>query len=374
MVGNYNNTLHLIVSVPESVTKVQHRNSRASNIFSAPLQPSSSPSPTHRGHRRSKSREDMLMAEIDDLYGYVRDGGVPPKSKFQYDSDEESYWEEPAYEPLDEFRARLKAIEAGQTVSFPPQYKPADPGQLKGLVAEGDGGPGGAAGGGGDGASVEGNYGVMATGPPDESSSSTATPEEPPPLPPRPSEMASAAAAVETSPATTTTATSTASSSRQSFPVALVQSSAGRRVSAPLPFPTTSQQSTTPTSPTQPTDTTPTGPPPTVPPRRVSRSDSVPTSDSFPTDSAAARPPPAQRLQQSKSTGDVKSDWKERLRMFNNMGDKEGSSSTSSGSAPGNKGSNRLARDFKDSDISSRAKTSSGSSGNARKRMQTLYL
>ena len=69
--------------------------------------------------RRSKSKEDVLMDEIDDLYGYVRDGGKPPtKTKFQYDSDEESYWEEPAYEPLDKFRARLKALESGQQVLY----------------------------------------------------------------------------------------------------------------------------------------------------------------------------------------------------------------------------------------------------------------
>jgi hypothetical protein len=71
--------------------------------------------------RRSKSKEDLLMEEIDDLYAYVRDGGATPKVKFQYDSDEESYWEEPAYEPLDQFRARLKALETGQQVRFNPQ-------------------------------------------------------------------------------------------------------------------------------------------------------------------------------------------------------------------------------------------------------------
>jgi len=123
MVANYNNTLHLIVTLPESVMKTQTRSSRASNIFSTPLHDSGGLEAAGRP-RRSKSREDLLMAEIDDLYGYVRDGGVPPITKFQYDSDEESYWEEPAYEPLDQFRARLKAIESGQQVSFPAHYRP----------------------------------------------------------------------------------------------------------------------------------------------------------------------------------------------------------------------------------------------------------
>ncbi|XP_076462854.1 uncharacterized protein LOC143295166 [Babylonia areolata] len=148
MVSNYNNTIHLIVSVPDSVLKrkkTQTRTSGGSNIFS-PEQPDTHGS-DRRPARRSKSREDLLMDEIDDLYSYVRDGGTPPaKTRFQYNSDEESYWEEPAYEALGEFRARVEAMERGQEVCFPDRYPPADPTRLRGLVGEGGGGGGGGGG------------------------------------------------------------------------------------------------------------------------------------------------------------------------------------------------------------------------------------
>ncbi|KAL8590225.1 hypothetical protein ACOMHN_010420 [Nucella lapillus] len=146
MVSNYNNTLHLVVTLPDSVLKkTQHRKStttttRRDSVFSRPFHPGttsggedpdSSSSSRRRRTGRSKSREDVLMDEIDDLYSFVRDGGVAPKPRgFQYDSDEESYWEEPAYEPLDDFRARLTAMESGNPVTFPDHYRPADPSQL----------------------------------------------------------------------------------------------------------------------------------------------------------------------------------------------------------------------------------------------------
>ncbi|KAK0069940.1 hypothetical protein Bpfe_001117 [Biomphalaria pfeifferi] len=122
MIANYNNTLHLIVQVPDGVTKGKGRTNP--NVFSQQLD-----IPVHS--HRSKSKEHLLMDEIDDLYAYVRDGGPPPNlKKFAYDSDEESYWEEPAYEPLDEFRARLQAIEAGHRVNYHEKYRPQDPSKL----------------------------------------------------------------------------------------------------------------------------------------------------------------------------------------------------------------------------------------------------
>ncbi|XP_041359313.1 uncharacterized protein LOC121375763 [Gigantopelta aegis] len=148
MISNYNNTIHLIVTLPESLIKNKGKNRTSSNIFSKPLQMEES-----RPMRRSKSREDLLMDEIDDLYQFVRDGGVPPqKSKFTYDSDEESYWEEPAYEPLNDFRARLVALEAGKQVIHHVKYKPADPRKL-GLDIEQEVGP-----------SQDNVYGVLTNG------------------------------------------------------------------------------------------------------------------------------------------------------------------------------------------------------------------
>ncbi|XP_076441344.1 uncharacterized protein LOC143280541 [Babylonia areolata] len=482
MVSNYNNTLHLIVNVPESVMKTQARQSRASsNFFSAPLHPPGDPrfssSSSSSSMRRSKSREDILMDEIDDLYGYVRDGGaVPPKVKFQYDSDEESYWEEPAYEPLDQFRARLKAMESGQKVSYPDFYRPADPTQLKGLVG-GTGPPGPPPPGMALPLSVSGEadsaasatvarsdsvYGVISGGgiSAREESAGAARSLEPPPLPPRPAEMGSAPSCSSFTSSTTTTATATScttitkdtfsitvtsgappaassssTSTSTSSAAAASQSPArkqlqSRRVSAPL-LSSSSQQSlglsllaaspsspdnnvqltnltTTPSRTPQKRDahshTLSSDSPPPAPPaaggidaraKRVSRSDSEPSITTspqppqpFPTSSAEARPRPTTlgSRQQSQEEA-VKLDWKERLRRFNAMedrgrqgGEREGgSSSASSGSTGGQRRAvaQRLARDFKDSDISSRTKatsSSSGGQGGVRKRMQTLYL
>ncbi|GFS24642.1 GRB2-associated and regulator of MAPK protein [Elysia marginata] len=131
MISNYNNTLHLIVQVPEVVVKGKSgRAASNANVFSMPFQ--SEVSSSKSTSARSRVREERLMNEIDDLYAYVRDGGAQPKtSKFAYDSDEESYWEEPAYEPLDEFQARLRALDAGEKVTYHSKYQPTDPTQLR---------------------------------------------------------------------------------------------------------------------------------------------------------------------------------------------------------------------------------------------------
>jgi hypothetical protein len=47
-----------------------------------------------------------------------------PKSKFTYESDEESYYEEPAYEPLDDFRSRLAMLAKGKPGYNNSKYKP----------------------------------------------------------------------------------------------------------------------------------------------------------------------------------------------------------------------------------------------------------
>ena len=394
MVNNYNNTLHLLVSLPESLSKTQHRNSKASNIFSAPLHADMEENPSRL--RRSKSREDMLMDEIDDLYSYVRDGGVPPKTKFQYDSDEESYWEEPAYEPLDEFRARLKAIESGQTVSFPERYRPADPAQLTGLVGGGITVPAPPPYAAGEGATAmeqspgsgSGDGAKLQAGPVSDSPASDVS-GDPPPLPPR--RTSEVAATGSDTPAWSSTTASRAAS----FHVASSGSPqhharppvSARRASGHDPPPVVSPKSspaktdpaqhgasTPATEPQSAVTPTPSDVPPEVPPKRVSRSDSDPSTLIAP---IPARPAPVQR---QSSQADAKLGWKEKLRRFNSMQDKdrEGNSSTSSDSVDGGrKVARRLARDFKDSDISSRTKASSGSSGGnrgVRKRMQTLYL
>ncbi|XP_029639590.1 uncharacterized protein LOC115214529 [Octopus sinensis] len=123
MVSNYNNTIHLIVNVPNAVARCLN-NKVSRNMFSQTAQPESN------AKSISKTKEKRLMDEIDDIYQFVRDGGVAPKSKFTYDSDEESFWEEPAYEPLDNFQQCLKAIESGKQVQYHKKYQPADAAKL----------------------------------------------------------------------------------------------------------------------------------------------------------------------------------------------------------------------------------------------------
>ncbi|CAC5410942.1 unnamed protein product [Mytilus coruscus] len=93
------------------------------NIFSGQTKP---PLENKNGNKlkRASSREDILNEEVDDLYQYLREGKLPPKSKFTYESDEESYFEEPAYEPLDDFRSRLAMIDKGKPGYNNSKYKP----------------------------------------------------------------------------------------------------------------------------------------------------------------------------------------------------------------------------------------------------------
>ncbi|XP_046567925.1 uncharacterized protein LOC124276340 [Haliotis rubra] len=285
MVSNYNNTIHLIVSLPDSVVKNKNRSS--SNVFSVPQRFDNKE--TRSSLRRSKSKEDMLMDEIDDLYQFVRDGGPAPKSKFTYDSDEESYWEEPAYEPIDQFRARLMALEAGKPFTHHEKYKPTDPAKLH-LDNDPD-----------VGASGGPIYGQLTNG----GSDSSSTPSAPPPLPRR-----SLSAAVE-----------------------------GVEVDQKK------------------------GSPPPLPPRQYVRSNSISVVHSASSAGVSQAARSGSSAEKSKKQSKMKKSPSK---------DSKDSNSSSSG---GHRKS--LGRDFRDSDISSRTRGSSGEQGhtkNMRKRMQTLYL
>lgn len=359
MVANYNNTLHLIVNLPP---KDQNA---ADTLMTTKSPVKAEGGGNNRNLHRPKSREDLLMQEIDELYCYVRDGGPPPKTKFQYDSDDESYWEEPSYTPLDEFRASLAAIENGQKVIYPSHYMPPDSKQLKDLIGRSENINGLHKAPLPCGSASSGTSGTAAT-PEQHVGARTANgqdrvvplgevyPDEPPPLPPRRPDLA---------------ASSTGLTSRASSATTSPQSNARQSTFLKQPH------AVSPSSPENPSHH--------EQQKRMLRSGSVPAllSSELPT---TASPPqvrnsPTHKVQHAQSSAaavGAKLDWKERLRRFDAMQDKEGSSSTSSGSAGGQlKGSNRIAQDFKDSDLSSsRTKVSSGSSGNARKRMQTLYL
>ncbi|XP_045159842.2 uncharacterized protein LOC123525136 [Mercenaria mercenaria] len=111
LVANYHNTIHLIISVPEGAVKAKShaRANIYSDTNSKPAQPVKSASQM----KRSRSREDILNDELDDLYGYLRVGKQPPVGKFTRDSDEETYYEEPEFEPMTKFRSRLDMLNKG---------------------------------------------------------------------------------------------------------------------------------------------------------------------------------------------------------------------------------------------------------------------
>ncbi|XP_059140253.1 uncharacterized protein LOC131928281 [Physella acuta] len=312
MITNYNNTLHLIVQVPDAASKGKGKSN--ANVFSMQL---SAPAYQPSGGR-TKSREHLLMDEIDDLYAYVRDGGAPP-TKFTYDSDEESYWEEPAYEPLDDFRARLKALEAGERVSYHVKYQPQDPSQLK-LDVDNDLRK-----------STE-NLLEGRDGLPDVHPNKTSP--TPPALPPRPPDLLA-------------------------YP-----HPSGERFSSSehtKPFSSSTQIILSRNSQSEHNVT------------RVSNLGMVSSNHS--SHSSQESKSPAKIFARSKSAAEVLAPKKEHLLPPPSTG--ANSSSTSGSSGNGHR--NHIARDFKDSDISSMTRgASSGSSGgpasNIRKKMQTLYL
>ena len=352
MISNYNNTLHLIVQVPEIVAK--GKSGRAvsnANVFSMPFDAQAS-APTSA---RTRVREERLMNEIDDLYAYVRDGGAPPKtSKFTYDSDEESYWEEPAYEPLGEFQARLRALDAGEKVTYHSKYQPRDPTQLA-LDLEAAGSKRS------DDTIHDFTNGSSSSGKNSEKHKSLVSP-----LPPRPPDLL-----------------------------------------ANQP-PSASKPPATPVSAINSVSNGPPEPPSTNPPRfpfRRSSSENVTTvsnmgmvSSMQSSNSPSSRKPPGSPSRQqpsapvtgpgnrvfahSKSVGDVHTVAARRSKSSRPPSSRRRSSGQDSHSNSGSSSGNgrNIARDFKDSDISSNRAGSSGSSGgrpamsNVRKRLQTLYL
>lgn len=323
MIMNYNNTLHLIVQAPDVTGKGKNR---SSNVFSMPFQ-SQTIGPSSA---KAKSRELRLMDEIDDLYAYVRDGGAPPKlSKFTYDSDEESYWEEPAYEHIDDFRARLQALEAGERVSYHVRYQPQDP---KTLALDSDSA----------GRSVSNVNGLSSVSPQQERKS---IPYPPPPLrpperSPNPSPSSSTAAAAQND-----------DSDDDKTPT--------NKVAPQIPAEQHPHLGTNITT--------------TYNLGLVSSQSAI---------GIAPNPPPAEAVQRSKTFyhakagGDVQVKRRERLLATKPVRNQD-STSNSGSSGAGHR--NYIARDFRDSDISSVNKgSSSGSSGhvatNVRKKMQTMYL
>ncbi|KAL4236393.1 hypothetical protein ACF0H5_004778 [Mactra antiquata] len=109
LVANYHNTIHLIISVPEGAVKAKSHT--LANIYSE-TNSKQSEQPTGK-MKRSKSKEDILLDELDDLYGYLREGKQPPIGKFTRDSDEETYYEEPEFEPMTKFKSRLEMLDRG---------------------------------------------------------------------------------------------------------------------------------------------------------------------------------------------------------------------------------------------------------------------
>lgn len=113
LVSNYNNTIHLIIAVPEGALK--SKSHALANIYSDTNTKVMTPEKPVSQMKRSKSKEDILMEELDDLYGYLREGKQPPIGKYTRtrDSDEETYYEEPEFEPMTKFKSRLEMLDRG---------------------------------------------------------------------------------------------------------------------------------------------------------------------------------------------------------------------------------------------------------------------
>lgn len=114
LVANYHNTIHLIISVPEGAVKA--KNHTMANIYSETNTKQIESAKSASQLKRSRSREDILHDELDDLYGYLREGKQPPIGKFTRDSDEETYYEEPEFEPMTKFKSRLDMLDRGDVV------------------------------------------------------------------------------------------------------------------------------------------------------------------------------------------------------------------------------------------------------------------
>ena len=127
LVANYHNTIHLIVSVPDGAVKAKSHT--FANMF-VQSKPNSRPEEqTTTQIKRSRSREDILLDQADELYGYLREGKQPPIGKYARDSDEETYYEEPEFEPFDNFKNRLTLLNKGDAIGSQKnsRYKFVDP-------------------------------------------------------------------------------------------------------------------------------------------------------------------------------------------------------------------------------------------------------
>ncbi|KAH3698622.1 hypothetical protein DPMN_086166 [Dreissena polymorpha] len=116
LVSNYHNTIHLIISVPEGVMKATSHS--MANMYSDTNSKIKTPEKAPSLIKRSKSKEDILHDELDDLYGYLREGKQPPVGKYTRtrDSDEETYYEEPEFEPMTKFKSRLEMLDSGDVI------------------------------------------------------------------------------------------------------------------------------------------------------------------------------------------------------------------------------------------------------------------
>lgn len=326
--------------------------------------------------------------------------------KFSYDSDEESYWEEPAYEPLDDFRARLAALEAGQKVTYHEKYTPKEPSKVisdsdpdlkssstKPVTSQTP-------------AARESDYGLVWG-----KSKSGEIMTSPPPLPPRPPDLLPGHEVISTS-STSLDRTSSNTS------IAKDISSSGSDIAATAGVPGTRAPIQSPVYRNPPTDSPPAAARTTTNGVTtvsnfglVSSSKTSFLDKQHPPHGVVTMPNPHQypplartqsqhisgsanmihsnkTLQASKSSAELLSSKRERLISSrsktsldsNNSG---GSGGSSRSSMSGHR-RNQLARDFKDSDISSVGRGGGGSSGgsssghaaghSARRRMQTLYL
>ena len=127
LVANYHNTIHLIVSVPDGAVKAKSHT--FANMY-VQSKPNSRPEEqTTTQIKRSRSREDILLDQADELYGYLREGKQPPIGKYARDSDEETYYEEPEFEPFDNFKNRLTLLNKGDAIGSQKnsRYKFVDP-------------------------------------------------------------------------------------------------------------------------------------------------------------------------------------------------------------------------------------------------------
>ncbi|KAH3698449.1 hypothetical protein DPMN_085970 [Dreissena polymorpha] len=107
LVANYYNTIHLIISLPEGVMKGKSHS--MANVYSNPNYNTMTSEKTLSPIKRFKSEEDILLDDIDDIYGYLRAGKQPPVGKYTRtgDFDEETYYED----PMTKFKSQIEKLD-----------------------------------------------------------------------------------------------------------------------------------------------------------------------------------------------------------------------------------------------------------------------